>query len=75
MRLKITIILISILLIVIFSLQNAEIVQLKLLFWEITCPRILLILISVCLGVIIGMFISGQRKQKPQVKAKEEEEN
>jgi len=68
MRLKITIILSSILLIVIFSLQNAEIVQLKFLFWEITCPRILLILISVSLGVVIGMFIPRRRKQKTDTK-------
>ena len=68
MKPKIIIILLFALLIVIFSLQNAEIVQVKLLFWEMTFPRVLLILVSVSLGIIIGMFISGSKKFKNQDK-------
>ncbi len=64
MKPRIIIILLSALLVVIFSLQNAEIVQIKLLFWEMTFPRVLLILISVSLGIIIGIFISGNKKLK-----------
>ncbi len=64
MKPRIIIILLSALLVVIFSLQNAEIVQIKLLFWEMTFPRVLLILISVSIGIIIGMFISGHKKHK-----------
>jgi putative membrane protein len=58
MRFKIITIIVLILLLVIFALQNAEIVELKLWFWSVKTPGVLLILISVSAGVIIGMIAS-----------------
>jgi putative membrane protein len=58
MRFKIITIIALLLLLVIFALQNAEIVELKLWFWSVKTPGVLLILISVSVGVIIGMIAS-----------------
>ncbi len=64
MKPKIIIILLLALFIVVFSLQNAEIVQIKLLFWDISCPRVILILVSAIIGLIIGIFIGSPKKTK-----------
>lgn len=77
MKPKIIIILLLALFIAIFSLQNAEVVQIKLLFWDINCPRVILILISVIIGLVIGIFVGNpkQIKNPEEITADEETEN
>ena len=58
MRFRLIIAIIFALLLVVFSLQNAEIVDVKLWFWNVKIPRALLILISIAAGVILGMLFS-----------------
>ena len=58
MKIKIIIIISLSLLLVIFALQNTEIVEVKLWFWLVKTPSALLILLSITMGVIIGMISS-----------------
>lgn len=71
MRLKIIIILLLVLLLATFALQNTEIVELKLWFWGVKIPSALLILICIAMGVIIGMIASGcnikEIKKEPKI--------
>ncbi len=58
MKFKISVIILLSLLLVIFALQNTEIVDVKLWFWMVKIPRALLILLCIAMGVIIGMIAS-----------------
>ena len=78
MRFKIITIIALLLLLVIFALQNAEIVELKLWFWSVKTPGVLLILISVSAGVIIGMIAShlgSGSSKKEQVEEKDSDKS
>jgi uncharacterized integral membrane protein len=44
-------------------LQNTQPVSLKLLFWSISMPRAILILISALVGLIVGIFLSVRAKK------------
>ena len=58
-----------ILLVMIFAIQNAATVEIKLLFWDVALPRSLLIFMMLLIGVIIGWFLrSVFRKLKNQTK-------
>jgi len=46
-----------ILLVMIFAVQNAAIVDIRLLFWDIALPRSLLIFMMLLIGVVIGWFL------------------
>jgi uncharacterized integral membrane protein len=63
MKFKTIIIILLLLLLVVFALQNAEIVKIKLLFWSVQTPGVLLILVSIAMGVIIGIIL-GNRSVK-----------
>ena len=58
MKIKIIIVISLLLLLVIFALQNTEIVEVKLWFWLVKTSKALLILLSITIGVIIGMILS-----------------
>lgn len=45
-----------IILVMIFAVQNAAIVEIRLLFWEVSFPRSLLIFMMLLIGVLIGWF-------------------
>lgn len=47
---------ILILIVVIFLIQNAAVVEIRLLFWEIAVPRSLLIVAMLVIGILIGWF-------------------
>ena len=40
-----------------FLLQNMEQVQVSFLFWSFSTPRILLLLSTMCVGIVIGLII------------------
>jgi uncharacterized integral membrane protein len=56
MRPLVIIIILFSLLLVVFALQNTAIVEIKLLFWALRIPSALLILISIAMGLIIGLL-------------------
>jgi uncharacterized integral membrane protein len=62
MKLKTILVLIFAAIIVIFSLQNAEITDVKFLFWKLSISRVLVILGSFAIGILLGILISQKRK-------------
>ena len=45
---------ILLLLVLVFAVQNAAIVEIRLLFWEVAFPRSLLIFLMLLIGIVIG---------------------
>tara|TARA_R110002049_G_scaffold303774_1_gene498362 strand:+ start:1744 stop:1983 length:240 start_codon:yes stop_codon:yes gene_type:complete len=62
MKLKTIIVLLFIGLIVIFSLQNTEVIDVKFFIWEISLSRVLMILGSFFVGVLVGILLFIKRK-------------
>jgi putative membrane protein len=62
MKVKTILILIFAAIIVIFSLQNAEITNVKLLFWKLFISKVLVILGSFSIGILLGILLSQKRK-------------
>lgn len=55
-------------LIVLFTLQNADVVELRFLFWKWSVPRAVIIFSVLAVGIIIGWILSSwarHRRQKP----------
>jgi uncharacterized integral membrane protein len=46
-----------VLLVMIFAVQNAATVDIRLLFWDVAFPRSLLIFMMLLIGVVIGWFL------------------
>ena len=61
--------LIAAIILVIFTVQNAAIVDLKLWFWEVKSSQALIILITLALGSIIGVLVSipSRTKKKKEI--------
>ncbi|WP_372755098.1 lipopolysaccharide assembly protein LapA domain-containing protein [Mariniflexile sp.] len=54
--------LIFVAIIVIFSLQNAEVIDVKFLFWKLSISRVLVILGSFSIGLLVGILLSIKKK-------------
>lgn len=61
MRIRIFVTILLAILLVIFTIQNSEIVIIKLFFWIFEIPRALLIVICIFIGVLIGILIPKKR--------------
>lgn len=57
MKLKLFIASGLILLVMIFAVQNAATVNIRLLFWDVAFPRSLLIFMMLLIGMVIGWFL------------------
>lgn len=64
MKAKSIIAIILILLVVVFTIQNTEIVTIKFLFFDISMSRVLVILGCFLLGLITGILIGYRKKSK-----------
>ena len=53
-RTKMALILILLGLVVLFTLQNTQIVEVRLLFWKIAMSRVLMIFVLLLVGAILG---------------------
>jgi uncharacterized integral membrane protein len=49
-------------LIVLFSLQNGAVTEVKFLFWQISVSRVLIILGSFSIGVLVGILVSMKKR-------------
>ncbi|WP_158841335.1 lipopolysaccharide assembly protein LapA domain-containing protein [Polaribacter sp. L3A8] len=58
MKLKNILSLIFIILIVVFSIQNAEATDVNFLFWKVSISRVLVILGSFSIGILVGVLMS-----------------
>lgn len=43
-----------VILVMIFAVQNAAVVEIRLLFWDVAFPRSLLIFVMLLIGVVVG---------------------
>jgi len=68
MNLKLFIILALIALAAIFIVQNAEIVELRFLFWKIAMSRALMFVFLVLIGISVGWLLRGHALHKLQNK-------
>ena len=66
MKFKTIAILLFVVIIVVFSLQNAEITTINFLFWKFSFSRIIVILGSFIIGVLVGVLISLKTSAKWQ---------
>lgn len=46
-----------IVLVMVFAVQNAAVVDIRLLFWDVAFPRSLLIFMMLLIGAVIGWFL------------------
>lgn len=74
MKFKTIIVLLFIGLIVVFSLQNAEVIDVKFFLWKISLSRVLIILGSFAIGVLVGILLSMKRKLYSKEISQEESE-
>ncbi len=58
MKPKVVGVLVVVILVLIIMFQNTHHVNLQILFWQITSPLILLILVSVIVGFVIGYLVN-----------------
>ena len=66
MKLKTGLAIVFATLIIIFSLQNAEVTDVEFIFWKLSVSRVLIILGSFIIGVVVGLLISMRRKLLPK---------
>jgi len=65
MKTKIVIIIVLAVLLIIFVLQNTEIVIVNFWFWDISLPRALLLFVTFAIGLIIGLIVPSTQKSSP----------
>lgn len=63
-NLKLTVGLLLAAIIVLFTLQNIEIVELRLLLWKISMPRALMIFLVLGVGIVLGWILSELKRQR-----------
>ncbi|MBT8385568.1 MAG: LapA family protein [Bacteroidia bacterium] len=66
MKLKTILAVIFATIIVIFSLQNAEVTEVKFLFWKLSMSRVLIIMGSFAIGVLVGLLVSMKKRLIPK---------
>ena len=71
MKTKVFVIALLAVLLIIFVLQNTEMVIINLFFWDISIPRALLIFVCFAMGMVIGLLIPSSVKSKQEVPEKQ----
>jgi len=59
---------VSLVLVLIISLQNTKAVETRILFLTVTMPRVLLLLLTFIVGVIVGILLTTNILRKPPAK-------
>jgi uncharacterized integral membrane protein len=76
MKIKVFIIVILAVFLIVFVLQNTEIVVIKLWFWDLSIPRALLLFVCFAIGLVIGLIIPSSRKsaaEQTRIKTNQQE--
>lgn len=63
MKSKSIIAIIFIVIIIIFSAQNAEVTDVAILFWKLSISKVLVIVGSFLVGIIVGLLFSMRHKK------------
>ena len=64
MKLKTILALVFAAIIVVFSIQNARVIEISFLFWKLSASTVLVILGSFVIGILVGVLLSLKRKTK-----------
>lgn len=72
MKIKIVLVMTLMLFVVLFTLQNTEVVNIKFFLWNYSLSRALLIFLLLAIGVLIGFFLGSLRKPEPDSPSKED---
>jgi uncharacterized integral membrane protein len=61
--------------VIVFMVQNVEVVEVSFLTWSVSIPRAIMILIVFVVGIGLGFVVRsiGYRKKKKKVQRQEEE--
>ena len=62
MKLKTVLALIFAAVVVIFSIQNADVTDVEFLFWKLSISRVLIILGSFAIGVFVGILVAMKNR-------------
>ena len=73
MNVKLFIILVLIALVAVFIVQNAEVVELRFLFWTLAMSRALMFVFLVLIGIAAGWLLRGHTPHKTQRSASEDD--
>ena len=73
MKIKLSVGTVLILLVVVFTLQNTEVVNIQFLFWSFSLSRALMLFVVFGAGVLIGAFLSNLPKIMEKSSSKDEE--
>jgi uncharacterized integral membrane protein len=55
---------------VIVIFQNTEVVKIRLLFWTLSMSRIILLLFSLLVGFVVGVYVMWRGKRREQTYAR-----
>jgi uncharacterized integral membrane protein len=66
MRVRGVVILVLVLLFLIVVVQNTEVVSVRVLFWDLTMSRIILLALSLAVGVIVGFLLGRPWRRQRQ---------
>jgi len=66
MRVRSVVILVLLLLFLVVVVQNTEVVSVRVLFWDLTMSRIILLAISLAVGVIVGFLLGRPWRRREQ---------
>ncbi len=58
-RTKLTLSLVLVGVVILFTLQNTQVVEVRLLFWTLSMSRVLLIILLLVVGVVLGWVGHG----------------
>jgi len=70
MKVKIILGLTLVVLVVLFTLQNTEVVALRFLWWEFAMSRILMFLLIFAVGLLTGFLLGSHFRSRPTVPPK-----
>jgi len=65
-RAKMTLSLVLLGLVVLFTLQNTQVVEVHLLFWKISMSRVLMIFLVLAVGAILGWVVNSAYRHRSQ---------
>lgn len=57
------IVIVLVLLAVILMVQNTEVVNVRLFFWQVSMSRIILIFLMLLIGFVLGLVVGRSRKR------------
>ncbi len=51
---------------IIVSIQNVEVIPIHIVFWKVEISKLLIIILTLVIGILIGMMIPGLLKKSPK---------